>query len=294
MSKEEWVESLLDDMVESQWSEDIIIHEVERLRHVEDSEPINRFSTEELEDSEVIDNDFKSQIAGLSKSDYEDYLIGRAIKDIRDDDYFDEIEFRDEYLEDIIRQHLSEEEDFLDMVMKEAIAEEEYFQHQIEQKLDEERYHECHEYHEDDEFHVVEYPVEKDVFDDLGDTSYMDQGIFEGADTDRLEEPFKYIYYEKTYFDEDLVDYSDDKFMISDYDQSSEYIDIAEAPGDITLDEPVAGVDLKHLIRERLIEEKNLDRIFVEIIKRDDYWDSLIRDKLASDEKLNAKIDKLH
>lgn len=285
MSKEKWVESLLDDMIESQWSEDVIKHEIERLNDIGELEPINQYSDKELNDSELIKNDFNAQIANFSKSDYEDYLISQAVDEIGDD-----IEFSDDYLEGIIRQHLDEEKDFLDMVMKEAIAEDEYFQKTIEQKLAEERYPE---FYDDDELYVVEYPSEKEIFDDLGDTSYMDQGIFEGANTDRFEEPFKYMYYENNFFDDDLVDYTPDDVIISDYDASEEHIDVAEAPDDILIDEP-AGENLQAKITERLIEEKYLDKVFVEIIKRDSYWDKLIEEKLASDEKLNEKIEKLH
>lgn len=302
MSKEKWVESLLDDMIESQWSEDIINHEIERLRDIEDSEPINQYSDKELEDCEFIKNDFNAQIANFSKSDYEDYLISQAIEEIGDDDYFEDIEFRDDYLEGLIRQHLAEEKDFMDMVMKEAIAEDDYFQEYVEKRLVSEFERELSRfdsmpaeefYPDDDDFYVVEYPDEKEIFDDLGDTSYMDQGIFEGANTDRFEEPFAYVYYEKNIFEDDLVDYSPDDIIISDYDVSEEHIDVGDAPDDINIDEP-ADESLDDKIRERLIEEKYLDKIFVEIIKRDSYWDELIEEKLASDEKLNQKIEKLH
>ncbi len=285
MSKEKWVESLLDDMIESRWSEDVIKHEIERLSDISDFEPINQYSDKELDDSELIKNDFNTQIENFSKSDYENYLISQAVDEIGE-----EIDFSNDYLEGLIRQHLDEENDFLDMVMKEAIAEDDYFQKTIERKLAEERYHE---FYDKDELYVVEYPGEKEIFDDLGDTSYMDQGIFEGANTDRFEEPFKYMYYENQFFDDDLVDYSPDDIIISDYDASQEHIDISEAPDDILLDEP-AGENLQAKITERLIEEKYLNRVFVEIIKRDSYWDNLIEEKLASDGKLNQKIEKLH
>ncbi|WP_296874730.1 hypothetical protein [uncultured Methanobrevibacter sp.] len=285
MSKEKWVESLLDDMIESRWSEDVIKHEIERLSDISDFEPINQYSDKELDDSELIKNDFNTQIENFSKSDYKNYLISQAVDEIGE-----EIDFSNDYLEGLIRQHLDEENDFLDRVMKEAIAEDDYFQKTIERKLAEERYHE---FYDKDELYVVEYPGEKEIFDDLGDTSYMDQGIFEGANTDRFEEPFKYMYYENQFFDDDLVDYSPDDIIISDYDASQEHIDISEAPDDILLDEP-AGENLQAKITERLIEEKYLDRVFVEIIKRDSYWDNLIEEKLASDGKLNQKIEKLH
>ena len=293
MSKEKWLESLLDDMVESQWSEDVIKREYERLdksgaddlKSIEDLEPINRFSDSEMDDLKNFEKDFTSQIEGFSKSDYEDYLIACAADEIAQVEYFEEIEFRNDYLESLIRQHLDEEDQFLDMAMKEAIAEEEHFQNHIEKQILESQ---SLDFYQDDDFYVAEYPLEKDIFDDLGDTSYMDQGIYKGGDTDGIEEPFKYIYYEKPLFDECLLDFDDDS-----YTESLEYIDIGSEPDDILIEEPL-GDDLDELIKERLIEEKYLDRIFVEIIKRDDYWDDLIRRRLEDDEKFNAKIRQLH
>ena len=282
MSKEKWMESLLDDMVESQWSEDVISREYERISRlsekeemklIEDLEPIKQFSSKELTDLECQQKDFKTQIENFSKSDYEDYLISEAVHNIYDEDCFEEIEFSDEYLETLIRQHLEEEKDFLDMVMKEAIAEDDYFQEYVEKRLYEEHFPD---YSNEEEFYIAEYSVENEIFDDLGDTDYMDQGIFRGANTDFLEEPFEYIYYEEPIFDDDF------------YDESTEFIDIANAPEDLTLEEPFD--DTEELIKERLFEEKYLDRVFVEIIKKEDYWDKLIREKLAGDEKLNAKI----
>ena len=296
MSKERWVESLLDDMVESQWSEDIITREYERinrlaereqLRLIEDLEPINQFSSQELEEQEHRQKDFKTQIENFSKSDYEDYLISEAVYSIREENYFEEIEFTDEYLETLIRQHLEEEKDFLDRVMKEAIAEDDYFQEYVEKRLCEEHFPDYSDYSDEEDFCIVEYPVEKDIFDDLGDTGYMDQGIFKGADTDGLEEPFRYVYYEEPILDFDEADYVGDF-----YDESTEFIDMGSAPDDLILEEP--GDNFDDLIKERLFEEKYLDRIFVEIIKREDYWDKIIREKLESDEKLDAKIKRLH
>lgn len=296
MSKEKWIASLLDDMVESQWSDDIINREFERIsqltekeemKRAEDLEPINQFSSRELIEQERQHEDFKAQIESFSKSDYEDYLISQAVHDIRREGCFEEIEFSDEYLEDMIRQHLEEERDFLDMVMKEAIAEEDYFQDYVERRIYEEHVPDYQDYSDEEDFYIVEYPVEKDVFDDLGDTSYLDQGIYEGADTDGLEEPFRYVYYEEVLFD----DFDDDYFNVDSedfYDGSTDFIDIASAPDDLTLEEPAD--DVEDLIRERLFEERYLDRIFVEIIKRDDYWDRIIREKLESDERLDAKI----
>ena len=288
MSKEKWVESLLDDMVESQWSEDIINRQYERLsRLVEDLEPINQFSSRELTDQELQQEDFAAQIENFSKSDYEDYLISQAVYSIQEENYFEEIEFTDEYLETLIRQHLEEEKDFLDMVMKEAIAEDDYFQEYVEKRLCEEHFPDYSDYSDEEDFCIVEYPVEKDIFDDLGDTGYMDQGIFKGADTDGLEEPFRYVYYEEPILDFDEADYVGDF-----YDESTEFIDIGSAPDDLILEEP--GDNFDDLIKERLFEEKYLDRIFVEIIKREDYWDKIIMEKLESDEKLDAKIKRLH
>ena len=286
MSNEKWLESLLDDMFESQWSEDIIKREYGRrddLNSIEDLEPINRFSPQEFDDLKNQQRDFASQIEGFSKKDYEDYLIARAADEIIRDEDFEEMEFKNDYLEGLIREHLDEESQFLDMVMKEAIAEDNHFQNYIEERINQSY---TPDFYDDDEFWVVEYPIEKDIFDDLGDTSYMDQGIFKGADTDRIEEPFSYIYYEKPLFDECLLDFSDDS-----YDESPDFIDIGSEPDDILIEEPPAE-DFDELIRQKLIEEKYLDRIFVEIIKRDDYWDDLIRQKLESDEKFNAKIRK--
>lgn len=288
MNKEKWVESLLDDMVESQWSEDIINRQYERLsRLVEDLEPINQFSSRELTDQELQQEDFAAQIENFSKSDYEDYLISQAVYSIQEENYFEEIEFTDEYLETLIRQHLEEEKDFLDMVMKEAIAEDDYFQEYVEKRLCEEHFPDYSDYSDEEDFCIVEYPVEKDIFDDLGDTGYMDQGIFKGADTDGLEEPFRYVYYEEPILDFDEADYVGDF-----YDESTEFIDMGSAPDDLILEEP--GDNFDDLIKERLFEEKYLDRIFVEIIKREDYWDKIIMEKLESDEKLDAKIKRLH
>lgn len=293
MSKEKWVESLLDDMVESQWSEDIINRQYERLsRLAEDLEPINQFSSRELADQESQLKDFEAQIEGFSKSDYEDYLILQAVSSIQEEDCFEEIEFSDEYLEGMIRQHLEEERDFLDMVMKEAIAEEDYFQDYVERRLYEAHLADYQDYSDDEDLYIVEYPVEKDMFDDLGDTSYMDQGIFKGADTDGLEEPFKYVYYEEIFFD-DFDDGGHDHIDSEDfYDESSEFIDIGSAPDNPASEEPAD--DVEELIRERLFEEKYLDRIFVEIIRKEDYWDRIIREKLENDENLDAKIKRLH
>jgi len=290
----EWIESLLDDMVESQWSKDIIKQEYERFskladtqefKSIEELEPINQYSSRELDDKDNLDNDFNFQIENFSKSDYEDYLISKAVDNIREEYSFD---VNDDYLEGLIKQHLEDEKEFLNMVVKEAIAEEDYFQDYIEKRISEKYYNDFPDYGDNDEdIYFVEYPVEKEIFDDLGDTSYMDQGIFEGANTDSLEEPFRYIYYEQTYFDEDLLDYEDE------YDKSEEFIDIGNAPEDIRIDEPKED-NLDSLIEEKLFEEKYLDKVFVEIIKEEEYFDKIICEKLANDEKLNEKIDKLH
>lgn len=290
MSKEKWVESLLDDMVESQWSEDIINRQYKRLsRLAEDLEPINQFSSRELADQERQQEDFEAQIESFSKSDYEDYLISQAVHNIQEEDLFEEIEFSDEYLEGMIRQHLEEESDFLDMVMKEAIAEEDYFQDYVERRIYEEHVPDYPDYSDEEDFYIVEYPAEKDMFDDLGDTSYMDQGIYEGADTDGLEEPFRYVYYEEHLLDDDFYN---NICPEDSYDESTDFIDIGNVPDDLNLEEPVD--DVENLIKERLFEEKYLDRIFVEIIRKEDYWDRIIREKLESDENLDAKIKRLN
>ena len=185
----------------------------------------------------------------------------------------------------------------MDMVMKEAIAEDDYFQDYIDERLSEQFEFNPSIYdfpRSDDEFYIVEYPVEKEVFDDLGDTSYMDQGIYAGANTDRLEEPFEYTYYEQPFFDEDLLDYGEENYNMDDeYERSEDFIDINSRPDDLTIDEPI-DENMDELIRERLFEEKYLDKVFVEIIKRDDYWDTIIREKLACDERLDLKIRNLH
>ena len=306
MSKEKWIESLLDDMVESQWSEDIIRQEYERFnklaeakdfQSIEDLEPISKYCDEEFNDHANLQKEFTAQIEGFSKRDYEEYLIGQAIEDITEDEYFEQIEFSNDYLEGLIRQHIEEEKDFLDMVMKEAIAEDDYFQDYIDERLSEQFEFNPSIYdfpRSDDEFYIVEYPVEKEVFDDLGDTSYMDQGIYAGANTDRLEEPFEYTYYEQPFFDEDLLDYGEENYNPDDeYERSEDFIDINSRPDDLTIDEPI-DENMDELIRERLFEEKYLDKVFVEIIKRDDYWDTIIREKLACDERLDLKIRNLH
>ena len=309
MSKEKWVESLIDDMIDSQWGKDIISQEFERFnklgeedlsKSVEDLEPINRYSAEELEQSEKQDMDFKSQIENFSKTEYEDYLIDRAVNNIQED-YFEEVEFSDEYIENLIRQHLDEEKDFLDMVMKEAIAEEGYFQEHVERHFQEEHdFYSDEDYVEyafekevfddfdDNDYDYMEYPSEKEVFDDLGDTSYMDQGIYEGADTDSLEEPFTYVYYENPFIDDDLLDYAEE-----DLHENLPDADVGEVPDDLILREP-ENDNLMDLICERLFEEKHLDKVFVEIIKKEEYWDRIIRDKLAGDEKLNTKLKNWH
>ncbi len=283
-----WIESLLDDMVESQWSKDIIKQEYDRfskgktkeLNSIEDLEPINQYSSSELADSDNIENDFNSQVEYYSKRDYEDYLISQATENIRKDDYLDEFEFDDEYLEGLIKQHLEEEKDFLDMVVKEAIAEDDYFQDYVERRLEE--YHTpdfpenplyLHDYQDSVDYYM-EDPVEKEVFDDLGDTSYMDQGIYEGANTDSLEEPFEYVYYEESYPYDDLPD------RFEDYDRLDE--DIGESKEEM----------YDRLIEEKLFEEKYLDKIFVEIIKKEDKFDKIIAEKLANDIRLNESIDK--
>jgi len=277
-----WIESLLDDMVESQWSNDIIEQEYERflkltqseeMSSVEELEPINRFSTDEIEDGEVVKEDFNAQIENFSKSDYQNHLISKAVDTICGHDYFD---IDDEYVDELIRQHLQEEKDFFDMVVKEAIAEEYYFQEYIEKRIAE-RYGSDYPIHDED-LYFVEYPIEKEVFEDLGDTSYMDQGIFEGANTDVFEEPFNYSYYENSHFDDD-------------FDMSTEFIDIENAPE--VIEEPKEE-NMDDLIEEKLFEEKYLDKVFVEIIKKEEYFDKIICEKLANDVKLNEKIDKLH
>lgn len=277
-----WIESLLDDMVESQWSNDIIEQEYERflkltqieeMSSVEELEPINQFSTSEIEDGDVVKEDFNAQIENFSKTDYHEHLISKAVNDICDDDYFD---VGDDYLDNLIRQHLQEENDFFDMVIKEAIAEEHYFQAYIEKRISE-RYGSDYPIFPDEDLYFVDYPIEKEVFDDLGDTSYMDQGIFEGANTDVFEEPFRYIYYEQPSFDDD-------------FDMSTEFIDIENAPE--VIEEPKEE-NMDDLIEEKLFEEKYLDKVFVEIIKKEEYFDKIICEKLANDVKLNEKIDKL-
>lgn len=277
-----WIESLLDDMVESQWSNDIIEQEYERflkltqieeMSSVEELEPINQFSTSEIEDGDVVKEDFNAQIENFSKTDYHEHLISKAVNDICDDDYFD---VGDDYLDNLIRQHLQEENDFFDMVIKEAIAEEHYFQAYIEKRISE-RYGSDYPIFPDEDLYFVDYPIEKEVFDDLGDTSYMDQGIFEGANTDVFEEPFRYIYYEQPSFDDD-------------FDMSTEFIDIENAPE--VIEEPKEE-NMDDLIEEKLFEEKYLDKVFVEIIKKEEYFDKIICEKLANDVNLNEKIDKL-
>lgn len=122
-----WIESLLDDMVESQWSNDIIEQEYERflkltqieeMSSVEELEPINRFSTSEIEDGEVVKEDFNAQIENFSKSDYQNHLISKAVDTICGHDYFD---IDDEYVDELIRQHLQEEKDFLTWLLRKPL-----------------------------------------------------------------------------------------------------------------------------------------------------------------------------
>ena len=139
---------------------------------------------------------------------------------------------------------------------------------------------------DEEEFYIVEYPGEMDVFDDLGDTSYMDQGIFEGADTDCLEEPFRHSYYEG-FLNQDWHDYGFDGFegFMEDYDKSMDFIDVSGIPDDLAIDEP-AGDYMEELITERLFEEMCLDGIFAEIMQRERYLEELIAWKMACDEKI--------
>ncbi len=307
MDNRKWIESLLDDMVESQWTKDIIKQEYERLnksgendgiKSIEDLEPISQYSKKELNDCEFQQNDFNVQLDNFSRSDYEDYLISQAVDTIGENEYFEEIEFSDDYLENLIRQHLDEEEDFLDMVMKEAIAEDGYFQEYIEQHFYEENLRDYPEpdfyFDNNEEVYYYECPEEKEVFDDLGDTSYMDQGIYKGANTDSFEEPFEYSYYEEPFSDDDLYyegQINDSELDEEIYRQSQDFIDVGDFPDDLILEEPDDD-NVEGLVKERLFEEKYLDRIFVEIIKRDKYWDRIIKEKLARDEKFREKIAK--
>ena len=122
-------------------------------------------------------------------------------------------------------------------------------------------------FYDDDDLYMVEYSVEKDIFDDLGDTGYMDQGIFKGADTDAFEEPV----------------YSNcPQYSFNDYETSPEFIDKANFPDDLEIEEPLDD-NMNNLIQERLLEENNLDEIFDDINNRDEYFDKLINSKFNDD-----------
>ncbi len=314
MSKEKWVESLLDDMIDSQWNEDVIKEEYERFKKIiesedpnllKDLEPKNQYSQEEIEDMEAQEKELYSQIENLSKKEYEDYLIEQAVDDIQEYEFFKEFDYDDEYYEKLIRQHLEEEEnDFFDNVMKEAIAEADYFQEYVDQYLID-NIPEDHDFPDEYDFEEFEgnyydfesdpnlciyspegssqyqrVSLEKDEYDDLGDTSYMDQGIYKGANTDFLEEPFEYTYYEEVFIDDDYPDFDDD------FDEPFDDRD------DLSLQEPFDEID--YLISQKLFEEKQIDEIFVKNIKKcEEYWDKIIKEKLASDEKYMAKLKSL-
>ena len=47
MSKEKWIESLLDDMVESQWSEDIIRQEYERFNKLAEAKDFQSIDSDD-------------------------------------------------------------------------------------------------------------------------------------------------------------------------------------------------------------------------------------------------------
>lgn len=305
MNNQKCIESLLDGMVESQWNKDIIKQEYERLNEscenegiksaVEDLEPISQYSKKELKDCEFQQKDFNVQLENFYRSDYENYLISHVVDTIAEDEYFEEIEFSDDYLENLIRRHL-DEEDFLNMAMKEAIAEDDNFQDYIEQYFYDENPWDYpkqdYSFDNNEDVNYYECPQEKDLFDDLGDTSYMDQGIYKGANTDILEEPFQYSCYEQPFFDDDLYyegQINDSELDGEIYMQSGDFIDVGDFPDDLILEEP-ADDNMDWLVKERLFEEKYLDRIFIEIIKKDKYWDSIIKEKLASDNKFRVEI----
>ncbi|MBE6498991.1 MAG: hypothetical protein E7Z80_00370 [Methanobrevibacter thaueri] len=296
MQRNKWIESLLDDMFESQWSNDLIKEEFKRLTDINENndlnsiselEPINQFSKSDFEDEEIQNKDFNKQLENIPKTKYQDHLIEHALYEIQESDFFNDYNISEDDLEVLIKQHLEEEKDFLDMVVKEAIATDDYFQEYIEnqyQNMLEEQYYEHYENYNDfddyvcqdndDDFLYYETSDEKDIFDDLGDTSYMDQGIFKGANTDSFEEPYEYVYYEilnDDFYDEIPEEYGADMDL-----------EMEEIP------EPQDSLD--ELIKEKLFEEKFLDKIFVEIVKEDKYWDDLINEKLANDEKFNEKL----
>ena len=233
-------------MVESRLSHNIINPEYEsinisapEIELLEDLEPVNQFTLKELIEEESKLTDFKTQIEEFSNDDI--YTYG------------------DEYLENLITIHLDDEKNFSDMI--ESIAEEECFQDYIEERVNEMdfmdlEYCDYSDSLDEDDFYLVEYPAEKEIFDDLGDSGYMDQGIFEGANTDYFEED----YHEKYQIEDDS------------YHKSLDFIDINNFPDDLIIEEP-ANDNLEELIEERLSEENHLDKIFVEIIQKEDCFD---------------------
>jgi hypothetical protein len=277
MKAEKCIESLIDEMLESQWSDDVIKQEYRRLtdsgrqdelKSVEDLEPISHFSDVELEDEEIRKSDFERQVENHLNGGQDVCLISQAEPNIPE-----EMRFSDEYIESLINEHLFEEKDFLDRVAREAVPDEGNFQDYIEnhfQSIHEDRYYpdDC-----DDDFMFVEYPLEKDVFDDLGDTSYMDQGIFKGENTDSLEEPFCLEYHENPFSD----DLFDSGAVGEYYPEPSESADagLSHMPDDLIVKEP-AEEPLDDLIKERLFEENILDMAFAEVFRMEKYWDDLI------------------
>ena len=119
----------------------------------------------------------------------------------------------------------------------------------------------------EEELYMVEYPVEKEIFDDLGDTIYINQGI---KRENAFEEPF-YTNCPMHYLNENLL-------YIEDYEKSFEFINKAHFPDDLEIEEP-ADDNMNNLIQERLLEEKNLDELFIEVYNRDKYFDNLINNK---------------
>ena len=229
------IESLLDDMVEGQLRRDIIKQEWERF--------LESVQAQELKSAENKDliNQFSSGRWGDGEAFGRDFRLPI--------DEFSKNTVCDDYLSALITVHLEDEKYFSDVILSQAPVDEEHFRNYGKKDV-------CQSGHGlNDGMYILEYPLASDFF--------INHGIFED------------IYTKHSYFDENLLDYSDD------FDKSDEFVDIVNAP-DIDIEEPPED-NFNYLIEDKLIEEKYMDKIFDEVIKNEDYFEKII----------NEKIDKL-
>ena len=285
--EEKFWQSLIDEMADSQWMDEVIKHRIDSYNSNLKELDLNQKYNENFPD---LDYSFDLQDF-MEDQSYQDYLIEQTLEEVKNQDEYLKIiedrDFQEKHLDSLIKEYLEKEDEFNRMI-KEAIDEEYYFQEYVEEiicEYDERDYH--HDYFSMDEsdFYYYETP-EKDPFDSFDDNvDYMSMGIYEGANTDHLEEPYS------GRFEEPVPEIY---FVEPDYDECMEMPDYdIDEPEDLIIVDSYVNEDkhIEELIASRILEEKLIEKAFREYIKEEDRIEKIIREQITNNEKLNNKIE---